>query len=241
MKFDIRFLAIVATALGCVLWSTVSAPAQQKNVAVPAEYMVLLDSYRGWKSANESVDSNYANSVHNWAIHALNEVGKTGITAVRNWLFTRGEDRIRALATVNKEDLRAVFGKQFNLRGMHIVFAQLFTGDTNVLYRSWYECAAKLKLFPEHQGSDRLVGDLVLMWVNSWDEKTFERVTYAGERMSDFGALSAHYGVERLSADDITAVGFLSRRFTANRLNPKFVSAEFLRKLVHDIFDPDEE
>jgi len=233
--------------LGFVGFANAEPPAPVKSVSVakaidvPLEYKTLFDSYRGWKSESESIDSYFANSLENWAIHALNEVGRNGIAAIRNWLFTRGEDRIRQLATGYKEDLVSMFGKQFNLRGMHVVFAQSFTGDTEALYHSWYDCAAKLKLWPDSStSSDELIGERVLMWTNSWDDKEFKRMTMGGACDAEFGALSGHYGVDRLSADDIYAIGFLSRRYVANLRSSKFASAEFLRKLVHDIFDPDQ-
>lgn len=218
---------------------TVKTPA---TVVVPLEYKALFDAYRSWTPAeSEKIDPFYANSLDNWAIHALNEVGRNGIAAIRNWLFTRGENRIRGLAVEYKSDLVGMFGKQFNLRGMHVVFAQPFTGDTDVLYRSWYNCAAKLKLWPDSStGSSEVVGDRVLMWMNSWDGKEPLRMTVGGGCSADFQALSDHYGVEQLSVDDIYAIGFLSRRYAANQRSQKFVSAEFLRQLVHDIFDPDE-
>lgn len=246
-----RKFVLIASALAGILAGNALANAEPpvrttsmpsaKAIEVPAEYMQFFESYRGWKSANESVDSYYANSLENWAIHALNKVGRNGIAAIRNWLFTRGEDRVRQLAMAYKTDLVNIFSKQFNLRGMHIVFAQPFTGDTDALYRVWYDCAAKLKIWPDSSSnSDELIGNHVLMWTNSWEEKTFTRMTSGGACNAEFGALSDHYGVERLSADDIYAVGFLSRRHADNKRSAKFVSAEFIRKLVNDIYDPDE-
>ncbi len=242
MKQLIATIALVFVVL------TAGANAQQtpahipaNPVLVPTEYMGLFYAYRAWKPANESVSEVHAYSLGNWATHALNEVERTGIVAIRNWLFTRGEERIRQLAMEHKGELLVMFGAQFNLRGMHIVFAQTYTSDTNALYRAWYECAAKLKWWPEQTDSNELVGEYVLAGVNSWNDSTFERLSSRGDCKSDFSALAAHYGVETLSADDLTAIGFLSRRFAANRLNPRFASAEFLRQLVHDIFDPDEQ
>ena len=229
-------ISIALVAAACLFWS-VSASAQAP-VAVPPEYLSLFESYGSFVPEFDSEDKIKGNSIENWATYALNTMKRPGITAIRNWLFTRGEDRILRLAMNHKEKILAMFARQFNMRGMHVVFAQPYTVEIDATYRAWYGCAAGIR----RDGSDESIGEeRVLREVNSWVDANFARLTFAGDCKREFQALSAHYGVERLSADDVTAIGFLSRRFAANRLSSKFVSAEFLRKLVHDLFDPDEE
>ena len=221
--------ALIVTSLG---FAQAQPKTEQtpKPLSVPAEYMAVFDSYRGW--VPEYQTEPFGNSLMNWALHAKEVAKVTGVNAIRNWLFTRGEDRIRQLVLANKGDLKSMFGGLFNTRGMHLVFSQPYTGDTDVLYRNWYDCLSKTK-----RGQlDMVVGDEVLAWINWFEE---HKAGVDGQCKSDLESLAGHYGVATLSTDDFTAIGFLSRRHAANKLNQKFASAEFLRKLVHDIFDED--
>ncbi len=219
-------LAVTVIA-GTVSAQQAKAPVAAKSL-VPAEYMTLFNSYRGW--VPETKEEPFANSLMNWALHAQIEVKAFGVAAIRNWLFTRSEARINELVREHETDIKSMFGSMFNKRGMHLVFSEVYTGDVDVLYQMWYNCVADSK-----RHLDLLVGkENVLVWVNWFEDK---KVGADKECTAEFESLSSHYGVAELSADDLTAIGFLSRRHAANTKSSKFVSAEFIRKLVHDIFD----
>lgn len=210
-----------------------AASAQQKPAdkpAVPRQFAEILESYRGWKPQDEKDFD--ANSLDNWATHGLRVRGRLLLGAARNWLSTRSEARFKELAAAYKSELRGVFELLFVGRGMQVVFATPYSADIHDIYGSWYDCISRTKGGRgEPVGDDRVLAQL---WFEDGTKKGSDN-----ECADDLRSLSRMYGVGELSKDDLYAIGFLSRRHAANVNNPRLISAETVRQVVHEIFDED--
>jgi hypothetical protein len=196
------------------------------TMSVPAQFGKLLQAYEGWTP--EYKIEPYSGSVYNWATRALAyvEYNKVALTAARNWAFLRSDDSFNRLVQSQKQVLKKLFGDQYLARSMQIVAAVPFTAEINAAYLTWYGCMAKAPGW-----MDQAMGDDVLAYVN-WKEENILLHCF-----SELGALGQMYRVAQLSADDLMAIGFLSRRHAANSLNPKFVSAEAIRKALFEAFE----
>ncbi len=226
-----RFL-IALVALGV----SVGAVAQERprplvpgKPNIPSQFSVLVEAYRDWKP--ESTEEPFANSVLNWAnrAHEVLDYKRLLLAAARNWLLMRSEQSFKNLVAAYKTEGQELFGTLYLGRGMQTVFSKAYTAEVDTLYANWYRCLTNSKAT-----SDSFVGEEVLFHINHNDRQV---VGFDGECTSALREVSLYYGVGQLSVDDLTALGFLHRRHLARVNNPRFVSAEVIRKAVYDTFE----
>ncbi len=222
---------LAALVLAATLTGAAQAQDKGKITGMPAQFAAMIDIYRGWKPAH--TEEPFANSIYNWGTHVRYEFDSLKRDALRNWVFTRPEGIFRSLATGNAETLKQVFGTVFLARGVGIVFTKSYTADVNGMYASWYDCIAKSMW---DDGNEPVGEKLVLAYIN-WGRGEARSIGSKGECKDKFGALSDYYGSTELSVDDLSSVGFLHRRYVAKQKNPKFIDAEVIREMIHQVFD----
>lgn len=227
-----RCLLIALVAFGV----SVGAVAQERprlivtaKPSIPPQFNVLVEAYRDWKP--EYTEEPFANSVFNWANRAFEVVDykRVLVSAARNWLFMRSEQSFKNLVAAYKTEAQELFGTIYLSRAMQTVFSKAYTAEVDTLYADWYRCLTSSKAT-----SDSFVGEEVLHHVNNNDRQV---VGFDGECTSALREVSLYYGVVQLSVDDLTALGFLHRRHIAHANNPRFVSAEVIRKAVYGTFE----
>jgi len=201
-----------------------------KVIVVPEQFKSIFDNYRGWTTRYPNID--YSNSISNWAYKTKQDISATVMAATRNWLFMQTEERFAALASANSGEIKAVFGTIYLASGVHLVFSTPFTQEIDQMYRNWFNCMGKVKW--NLGESPYTIDDRVLTWINNGNSLG----GWEGECKTQINLLSLQYGVSELTAEDLHAIGFLSRRHLANQKNSKFLKAELIRKTIGDLFDP---
>jgi|GEM_PF-5122475 len=232
-KFALILVATIAFAASASAQSVQPTPKAKTSPAVqlPEQFKTIFDGYRGWRTAYPQIS--YSNSISNWALRAHELATSTVRAAARNWLFMQTEERFAALVSANSSEIKSVFGTIYLASGVHLVFSTPFTQQIDQMYRNWFACMGKTKWNIEKE-YPALIEDRVHTWLDT------DRPLggWSGECKFEISQLSNQYGVAELSVDDIHAIGFLSRRHLANQKNPKFLKAEFVRKTIGDLFDP---
>lgn len=228
-----NILARLAALLLFVFVGGVSATAQSETAAskIPEQFRKIVEIYRGWKP-------DYGYDIENLATHAQNSFDSIVLDAARNWIFTRSEKTLRTIAIAEAKGLNELFGTIFLGRGVGLAFTKEYGEEVDRRYGVWYACIARQKISDTDHD---LIGEKgVLRWV-SWQKETSMLKGTDGTCATPYMGLSRYYGVEDLGTDNIMVVGFLHRRFAANANNPKFISAEVVRKLVHEIMDGEDD
>lgn len=213
----------------------VADPVSTTVPIVPEPFEKILKGYENEKF--DDVSKPNVGSVYNQASGVESFAGSRLIVdAARNWIFTRKEEKFRALAKAFKPRLQKEFGMIFLGRGLTVVISHPFYDEEAGAYQKWYDCVASSNDNEDEDKSvDKPIGsENVLYKIYYWPEFRSGR---DGSCKDSFHNLSKLYGVSELSVDDLHVLGFLARRETAHQNNSKFLSAEVIRQVVQEIFD----
>lgn len=208
------------------------ADTQVRAPVVPKDFQKILAGYKDWKPTYETEP--FANSVYNWSNRARETVDDTdGVSNAAAWLFSLSESRFNALVSASTGLLRTVFGPIYKERNVRAVLMVPYTGDIDAKYAAWYACMAKV---PGYNGEP--VGEqYVLAEINWREDRTAGPKNECQEPLVE---LAKPYKVSELTVDELMVVGFLHRRFAANQKDQKLLSAEAIRKAMHEVFNSGE-
>ena len=229
LRFFICAAAFVAAA-------TVEHATGQEPSQITGTIQTFLKGYKTWPPLNTGERDPFDMSIYNYAIRATvipdadEKTAPNMISTARDWAFSRSELELRRLAASYKIDLESLFARLYYAKGLRVVTARPFTSSTQHLYLSWYDCVAKSASLKES-----FAGQFgVLSYINyNFDE---EGLTAKAECRRQFLALATEYGVPHLTADQLTVVGFFSRREKAHAESGQYLSAEVIRKIINDVF-----
>ena len=225
----------IAAAVFFVLTSACFAQ-QSSAPPVPKLFEPVLSSYKGWHPDQPAFSDKESSSAFNWALHVRDVLDtQAKFDTFRNWVFTRDENMFGRLAQFFKPQLRDIFSRNYLAWGGHTVFSVSYTADVDGTYGTWYGCMADSKLRNE-EDSLTVDEDHVIAYIN-WH---YDEIGGSGnECWDDYMALSRMYGVDALSANEMTGIAFLHRRKVDSDRNPRYVSADMVRETVLGVFEGD--